>query len=640
MRLHATTFYLIGLLLLAIVICPHSSTGQNFAHPGINQTKADLEYMKAQVLKGQNPYKSAFERLKADTDLAFVVTPYTHVLRGPYGKPNIGGNDLSKGAQMAYNCAVIWYITNDKAYANKAIEILDAWSATLWDFDYNDAKLLAAWTGHVLCNAAEILRHTPSGWQQKGVEQFTHLMMAVYYPLLRYYFPQANGNWDGAIIHSILAISVFTDNRPLFDQAMDHLLHGPVNGSLFKYIYPSGQCQETTRDQAHVQLGLGEFAGAAQVAFTQGVDVFSMADHRLALGYEYTAKFLLGETPHSYGEISQRAITLRDDYEYIYQHYSARGIELPYTRMAADSVRPQASRSILTSVRKPLTKVANPTAGPIMSTIGYVAGAGATSTTRIPDNALRIQSGESIQEALDATAGSGRWVVAMAGLHTLPAALKIPSGVTLAGEGIESVLFLDPKSDEKDAIVAASNDLHDVTLRDFVLEGATSPETGSDPNSRRSFRSTARRGGVLFISPHQGDMNNFNFINLTVQNCTYNGVFVSGATNVSVNTCDFTENGSYGVPGPKLQHNLLLTHCDKVSIKGSRLDTSPFGSGLSLGHCQDVEVTDTEIARNGYYGILIAESENVVIEKNLIEANDRSGVMMEFLDKGSKQIMV
>ncbi|GHB85088.1 right-handed parallel beta-helix repeat-containing protein [Persicitalea jodogahamensis] len=640
MRHYTNFFYLVGLLVLAVAIFPPTSAGQNFAHPGINQTRADLDYMKAQVLKGQEPYKSAFERLKAETDLEFVVTPYAHVLRGPYGKPNIGGNDLSKGAQMAYNCAVVWYITGDKAYANKAIEILDAWSSTLWDFDYNDAKLLAAWTGHVLCNAAEILRYTPSGWQQKGVDQFTHLMMTVYYPLLRYYFPQANGNWDGAIIHSILAIAVFTDNRPLFNQAMDHLLHGPVNGSLFKYIYPSGQCQETARDQAHVQLGLGEFAGAAQIAFTQGVDVFSMADHRLALGYEYTAKFLLGEPPHSYGEISQRAKTLRDDYEYIYQHYSARGIELPYTKMAADSVRPKASRSILTSVRKPLDKIVSKPAGPTMSTIGYIAGAITTPAAKIPADALRVQPGGSIQDALDTAAGSGRWVVATAGLHTLPTTLKIPSGVTLAGEGIETMLFLDPNSDERDAIVGASDDLQDVTLRDFVLEGATKAEVGSDPNTRRSFRSTAKRGGVLFISPQRGGMKNLNFINLTVQNCTYNGVFVSGASNVSVTDCDFTENGSYVVPGPKLQHNLLLTYCDKVSIKGSRLDTSPFGSGLSLSHCRDVEVTDTEIARNGYYGVLIAESENVMVEKSLIEANDRSGVMMEFLDKGSSQITV
>jgi len=42
---------------------------------------------------------------------------------------------------MAYNHALMWYITGTKAYANKAIEILNAWSPVLWDFDDNNAKL-------------------------------------------------------------------------------------------------------------------------------------------------------------------------------------------------------------------------------------------------------------------------------------------------------------------------------------------------------------------------------------------------------------------------------------------------------------------------------------------------------------------
>src|SRR3954468_12284687 len=132
-----------------------SARAQAFIHPGINQSLQDLEYMKKMLASGEEPYKGAFERLK-EADTNFIVKAYAHVLRGPYGKPNIGGDDLSKGANMAYNYALLWYITKDKKYADKAIGILNAWSPVLWDFDYNDAKLLAAWTGHVLCNAAEI----------------------------------------------------------------------------------------------------------------------------------------------------------------------------------------------------------------------------------------------------------------------------------------------------------------------------------------------------------------------------------------------------------------------------------------------------------------------------------------------------
>ena len=612
------------------------SSAQKFVHPGIDQNSKDLSKMKQLVLDGVQPYKDAFDRLKSSTDSGFVVASHRHVLRGPYGRPNIGGNDLSKSAAMAYNYAVVWYVTNDKTYANKAIEILNAWSPVLWHLDYNDAKLLAAWTGHALCNAAEILRYTNAGWKQADIDGFTDMLMTVYYPLMRFYYPQANGNWDGAIIHSILAISIFTDNRKMFDNAIDHYLRAPVNGSIFKYIYPNGQCQETMRDQAHVQLGLGEFAGAAQIAFTQGVDLFSIADNRLGLGYEYTASFLLGQKPHSYGRISERALALRDDYEYVYRHYTAVGVEIPFTKRAADSVRSKANRSVLSSVRESYG-IAKKKGQLKASTIGNIAGA---LSSNIPGNAVVVSPGGSVQQAIDEVSGKGRTILLKAGVHKIPEPLKVPSGVTIAGEGLGTIIFLDPASGSREAIVNASDDLHDVTIRDLVIEGGRTTEIHSDPNSTRSYRGGYNRGGILFRSPKGTQMKNINLTNLTVQNCTYNGVFISGGTNINVTRCNFNENGASVAPGSKLLHNLLLTHCTDVAVKDSRLVTSPLGAGLSLEDCSDVSVSNCEIARNGYYGILIAESKNVTVTGNLIEANDRSGVMSEFLFSGSDNILV
>ena len=620
------------------LILPAFVFAQKFSHPGISQSLADLKQMKTVIETETQPWKSAFEKLKSSTDLDFAVKPFTHVIRGGYGNPNIGGDDLSRSAGMAYNCALLWYITENEAYANKAIEILNAWSVVLWDFDDNDAKLLAAWTGHQLCNAAEILRYTKSGWEDQDIENFTNMLMTVYYPLLRYYFPQANGNWDGAIIHTILAIAIFTDNREMFNNAIGHFLHAPVNGSLFKYIYPSGQCQESTRDQGHVQLGLGEFAGAAQVAFTQGVDLFTIGDNRLALGFEYTARFLLGEKPQCYGPISERAKSIRGDYEYVYRHYSAIGIDLPWTKMAADSTRSRSFRSVLTSVRKP-SEPAPPLINKVVpSTIGYPAGAREKSVIQPPSGTVYVAPGEPLQEALDASAGKGNWVVAKAGVHKLKTSLKIPSSVNLTGEGVASILFLDPESKVRNAVVNAESEMHDVTIRDLVIEGAVTTEVASDPNSRRSYRSTANRGGIIFLAQTEDQMKNISLINLTVQNCTYNGVFISGATGVNISGCDFNENGSNVVPGPKLQHNLLLTHCKKVNIRDSRLVTSPFGCGLSLGNCGDVLVTNCEAARNGHYGILVTESRKITLSGNLVEANDQSGIMVEYLYRSCEYV--
>lgn len=607
---------------------------QQFVHPGLNQSAKDLAYMKNLVQQGQEPWKSAFERLKASINLDTNIQAHTHIMRGPYGKPNIGGNELSKSAGLAYDCALVWYITGDKQYARKAIALLNAWPGTLWDFDYNDAKLLAAWTGHVLCNAAELLRYSNAGWQPEDIDRFTGMLMEVYYPLLRFYYPQANGNWDGAIIHSILSIAIFTGNRAMYNNAVDHFLHGPVNGSIFKYIFPTGQCQESMRDQGHVQLGLGEFAGAAQVAWTQGTDLFSIGDNRIARGFEYTADFLLGGQPYCYGPISQHAKQLRDDYEYVYRHYTAQGVYLPHVKQAADAVRPKATRSVLTAVRAPLRKPAGKP-DTLLAGTGHIAGAGAPTTTAIPADAVFVTPEQSLQEALDKAAGANHWVVARKGIHKLPATLKIPSGVTLAGEGIETVLFLDPAAGMRDAVVNAADDLHDVTIRDLVIEGAVNTDPGTDPNGNRSFRNKGNRGGIIFRSEAPGKMQHLRFINLTVQNCTYNGIFVSGAAGVEVNNCNLNENGSSVVPGPMLQHNLLLTHCSNVSIRSSRLDTSPYGSGVAVDQCRDVNIDSCEIARNAYYGVLIATCSNVTVKDCLVEGNDRSGIMLEFLHRGT-----
>ena len=231
--------------------------------------------------------------------------------------------------------------------------------------------------------------------------------------------------------------------------------------------------------------------------------------------------------------------------------------------------------------------------------------------TKLPANALIVKPGESIQEALDKAATQNGWVLAAAGLHKLPTTLKIPSGVTLSGEGLSTVLYLDPSSGVRDAIVNATDDLHNVTLCDLVVEGANDPDPGTDPNSRRSYRSGGNRGGIILLGQHEGQMQNITLKNVTVRNCTYNGVFISGAKNLNIQCCDFNENGASVVPGPRLQHNLLLTHCSNISINDSRMDTSPHGCGIAFSNCADASVTNCELARNAWFGLLVTESKTI-----------------------------
>ena len=620
---------------------------KSFVHPGMLHTQQDLDFIKQKIASGEEPWKTAWEQLRNDetSSLDFQPEPHTHVIRGPYGRPSIGDRELSRSAKAAHHHALLWALTGEKAHAQKAIEVLNAWSYRLWDFQLNDAKLLAAWTGDAFCNAAEILKHTDSGWQEKDIEQFTRLMRTVYYPLLENFFPEANGNWDGAIINTILSIGIFCDDRDMFLRAIDQYRFGRVNGGITKYIYPSGQCQESTRDQAHTQLGLGEFALACQVAYNQGIDLYGLADNRLALGFEYTAKYLLGEDVPSYGVVSDdRRDQLRDIFESVYQHYRfEKGIDVPYLARIVEKTRgTKRSGDALIFYKGPVPSTPQtllPAPKPSMQ--APMAGAQKAPMVSPPETAIFVGIEDDLQAVLDGCE-EGSWVVLEKGVYVLPDPLKIPSGLTLSGQGLETILF---RAADKTgpALMNATSDLRDVVVRDLVVEGATSTETPSDPNSRRTrqyFRNAPSRSGIVFAAEHAGQMRNIRFEHVTVQNCTHDGVAIRGAAQVSVVACDFSDNGSSVVPGAGLQHNLLLTRSQDVDIRDSRFDTSPWGSGVDVSHCQNVRISNNEVARNALCGVRVVESEDIQVVHNLAEGNDAHGIAFDKQMDGCRNILV
>ena len=641
--------YQLTLLIISVsILCSIAPAAEPFVHPGILHTREQLRFMKEKVEAQAYPWAAAWDSLRSGrgSTLDFTPEPFAHVVRGPYGRPSIGDRQLSSSARAAYSHALQWAITHDQTHADKAIEILNAWSNVLWTFQDNDAKLLAAWTGDDFCNTAEILRYTDSGWKEQDIEQFERMLRTVYYPLLERFFSRANGNWDAAIINTMLCIGIFCDDREIFNRAIDHYYRGPGNGGITKYIYPSGQCQETTRDQSHTQLGLREFALACRVAWNQGVDLYAVADNRLALGFEYTAKYMLGEEVPAYGPPSpQRRGRLSDIYESIYQHYHhVKGLEMPYVRRAVEKKRgTRRWSSALTMYEGPLDPVPKSIGPPAPSTQAPGAGARGGPTATPPSNAIEVAAGEDIQAALDAA--SGGWVVLGKGIHKLTTTLSVPSLVTLSGHGLETVLFLDPEAADRAgvAIVGAVDDLKDVTFRDFVVEGAIETEHPDDPNSRRRVEGlpkAKRRAGIVLAAQKVGQMKNIRFEHVTVRNCSRDGVSIFGAENLDIVACDFTFNGGSVVPGPGIQHNLLLSGVIDGRVVDSRLDWSPWGCGLDLSRSKDISVVNCETARNSLHGIRVTESEDVILDGNLVEGNDASGIALTHQMDGSRGIDV
>jgi hypothetical protein len=123
-------------------------------------------------------------------------------------------------------------LSGNVAHAKKAAEILDAWD----------------------------------GWPEENQTRFEKMLREIFYPIIKDFYPSANGNWDASMIQTMLAMGVFLDDQAMFDRAKNYYLNGEGNGAVRNYFKPSGECQESGRDQAHTQMGLDFLACSAEIA--------------------------------------------------------------------------------------------------------------------------------------------------------------------------------------------------------------------------------------------------------------------------------------------------------------------------------------------------------------------------------------
>lgn len=327
---------------------------KEFVHPGIAHTKESIEFVKTKIAAGEQPWANQWEKMNASSyaKLSWHPKAYSTVERGPYNDPDIGSTEFREDSVAAYTHALHWAISGKEEHAQKAAEIIDAWSSKLKHIKNHDTKLIIGMVGHKFCNAAELLKHTWNGWPEAQQKQFATLLRELWYPHIKDFYPTANGNWDASMLQTMIAIGVFLDDRAMFDRATNYYLQGKGNGAITNYFMESGQCQESGRDQAHTQMGLDFLATCAETAWNQGVDLYSAADNRLLKGFEYTAKYNLGhdvpykpyksvEGRYHYKSISKKARgRLRPMYEKVYNHYHNRkGLEANYSNQALQKIR-------------------------------------------------------------------------------------------------------------------------------------------------------------------------------------------------------------------------------------------------------------------------------------------------------------
>ena len=355
--------------------------GTAFKHVGGLHTQADFDRIKSKIALQAQPWYGGWQKLIANyhAQVTYVANPTVKLVRGGSSAEEPDPDNYSKAMNdvaAAYQLALRWKITGDASFAQAAVNILNAWASTCVKISGNSNTALASGIyGYEFAVAGELLRSYP-GWQSADFEKYQQWMLTVFYSVSNSFLNSHWGtcvthywaNWDLANIASTMAIGILTDNRSIYNRAVNYFQKGLGNGNILKAIntiHEGGlaQLQESGRDQGHATLCIALMGVICELAWNQGDDFYGFDNNRLLKACEYTAKYNVANlsvpfTKYTrnyqdpWGVCSLTEVhtdissasrgTVRPMWEQIYNHYVKRkGLTANYTQMAAGVVRPE-----------------------------------------------------------------------------------------------------------------------------------------------------------------------------------------------------------------------------------------------------------------------------------------------------------
>ena len=317
----------------------------NLIHPGISHKRSDLDRMKMMVEAGAEPWASTFEALRNhgkaqfDYQVNVLMEKPNAVMEYSLETDNFFLND----GEAAYYNALMWYITGDERHAEKSIEIFNTYNTLRRNTSGIPLRSGRVWR---IIEAAEIIAHTYDGWNPDDIQAFKDMLVFPGYSAttvpsqaitsgdFTFYWhiyngdPRRHGNQGLFCMRTMMAMGIFLDNEVMYERALRYLRgerhrtddlaypsgppvnRGGENNCVFfrefdfvrfddtdedygynevieHYIFENGQSQESSRDQVHALAGVITINNMAEMAWSQGDDLYGHLDNRPLLGMEF-----------------------------------------------------------------------------------------------------------------------------------------------------------------------------------------------------------------------------------------------------------------------------------------------------------------------------------------------------------------
>ena len=339
-----------GLALLVATALVHPSNAQ-LIHPGLTHKRSDLDRMKYMVKAKVDPWLATYNEMKRQK-----YSSYNYSVGGDSENTTLMNlRRFENDGFAAYHNALMWYITEDERHAKKSVEIFNAWkNITRIEDQFALSNGAALWR---MLEAAELIKHTYNGWDEKDIEQFKAMLVypgwsgteapedaiankdSTFYWNIYQGDRARHGNQGLFAYRSLMALGIFLDNEIIYERALRYLQglpHRPddlpypsgppitkpvdtgnkfydefkvtswgdeedygYNEVMSNYIYENGQSQESSRDQAHAIGGLSIICSMSEIAWNQGDDLYGHLDNRPLLGLEFYLRYNLS-WEHSY----------------------------------------------------------------------------------------------------------------------------------------------------------------------------------------------------------------------------------------------------------------------------------------------------------------------------------------------------
>ena len=315
-------------------------TERGFRHPGGLHTDADFERIKAQLAAGNTKVTQAWNLLLSSeysrSDIA--TWPTETIWRSGSGDNYL---NAARGAHMAYQNALRWKIGGTKPNADGAVRILMAWvDGAKYVSGNTNLSLASGLYGYEFAQAAELMRDY-SGWKREDFKRFQDWIKRVWYPVCIDFLRRRHGTWENGAnpgaggprpghywsnwglcnALAVMSFGILCDDVHMYNQGLSYYKYdqvgnwvdvtsGQVNNiGLTEYLgnlVPAwrddargpygklGQMQESGRDQGHTTMALGLAVDICQTAWSQGDDLYSYMNNRLAAGIEGVAAYNYG----------------------------------------------------------------------------------------------------------------------------------------------------------------------------------------------------------------------------------------------------------------------------------------------------------------------------------------------------------